>query len=350
MPRIKQEVRTDAEFLSELSQLSERMAQARSETSEAATDPLRARKFVAQSIAAQKLAAQNLDAQKLAEQSSAQSAEATSPNADAPASALPQETAAPATPPAKSAAPRSASLDSVKECQPPTANGHFSLLHSACANEYREQFRLLRTQLLLHRGRFASPSDFRVVAVMSTNKGEGKSFTASNLAAVLASAAGQRVLLIDADPISRALTLGTPSKEPRGLSRALLAPAEWPQLIHRVRDTSLYVMARGAVSASGTTNLEPLPRLISALRDHFDWIIVDGSAFASCADAPWLASVADGSLLVVRESVSSFGAVHDSIASIPPDRLVGIVFNERKPPPKPLLRIRFKGRKSAPAA
>jgi Mrp family chromosome partitioning ATPase len=83
-----------------------------------------------------------------------------------------------------------------------------------------------------------------------------------------------------------------------------------------------------------TTELQPgftpLPHLLEILRWQFEWIIVDGAAFASSPDARWLPAVTDGTLLVVRESASSFGAVQESLASIPPERLVGVVFNQRK--------------------
>jgi Mrp family chromosome partitioning ATPase len=251
--------------------------------------------------------------------------------------------------PAQSTASRMHTLASVAECLPPTGDGHFSLLNAACSQEYHEQFRLLRTQLMLHRTRFAREEDFRVVCVMSTEKGEGKSFTASNLAAMLAVAGGQKVLLIDSDTASSPLRMGVPLSEGAGLPYALSAPEDWARAVHRVKDTPLYVMARSASSLSRNSaklrpglDLEPLPRLLGVVREHFEWIIVDGAAFASCPEARWLTAVADGTLLVVRESASSFGAVQESLASIPPERLVGVVFNQCKSKPKVRLRVRIK--------
>jgi Mrp family chromosome partitioning ATPase len=246
----------------------------------------------------------------------------------------------------KPKAPRKRSLASVGECQPLTRDGLFSLLDPDCSSEYSEQFRLLRTQLMLHRTRFDQDQDFRVVCVMSTQKGEGKSFTASNLAAILAVAGDQRVLLIDSDPEGAPLPIGIPLPEKAGLDCVLSGPADWTRTVHRVKGTPLYVMARGSSKSRGHLDFEPLPRLLEALRAQFEWIVVDGAAFASCPDAPWLTAVTDGTLLVVRESASSFGAVQESLASIPPERLVGVVFNQCKSKPKSLLRVRIKiGRK-----
>ncbi|HVP00748.1 MAG TPA: CpsD/CapB family tyrosine-protein kinase [Bryobacteraceae bacterium] len=218
-------------------------------------------------------------------------------------------------------------LSSVAECQPPTGDGTFGLLEPSCPSEHVEQFRLLRTQLMLHRGRFDEEQHFRVVCVMSTHKGEGKSFTASNLAAVLAVAGAERVLLIDSDPESPPLKIGLTLPEEAGLASALSEPADWARAVRRVKGTRLYVMARGGSIPSPNLDFSPLPELLQALRPQFEWIILDGAAFASCPDAQWLTTATDGTLLVVRENASSFGAVQESLASVPPERLVGVVFN-----------------------
>jgi protein-tyrosine kinase len=252
-----------------------------------------------------------------------------------------------------------ATLDHAAECDPPVSEGPFSLLDPYCSREYREQFRLLRTQLMLHRSRFPQERDFQIVCVMSTHKGEGKSFTASNLAAVLA-ANGEKVLLIDADPRSKPTPIGLKLSEDAGLPNALATPAEWMKDVHRVKGTSLYVMARGTEKASHELkptlpsrswrelNLARLPDLLEAVRPHFDWIIVDGAAFAVCPDAPWLTSVTDGTLLVISENSSGFCAVQESLASIPPERFVGVVFNKRTRQSGFKLRLRIRvGRRRA---
>jgi Mrp family chromosome partitioning ATPase len=233
-------------------------------------------------------------------------------------------------PPARIEIPAESPVDlaCAAECEPPTADGPFKVLDPSCSSEYLEQFRFLRTRLMLHRARFEQGQDFQVVCVMSANKGEGKTFTASNLAAMLAVTSGERVLFIDSDPESAPLPIGMPIVEKAGLSYALSKPGDWARTAQRVKGTSLYVMTRDTSTLSRNLDFGPLPRLLDLLRQQFEWIVVDGAAFASCPDARWLTAVSDGTLLVVRESASSFSAVKESIASVPPDRFVGVVFNQ----------------------
>ncbi len=220
-----------------------------------------------------------------------------------------------------------AQLDYVEECEAPTGDGPFRLLDPSRQGEYLEQFRHLRTQLMLHRGRFDDEQNFRIVCVMSTNKGEGKTFTASNLATVLAVAGTARVLLIDSDPEGPPMTPGLPLADGTGLVYALAEPVDWPRAVTRIKGTQLYIMARGDSRPGDHLDFGPLQALLDAMRPHFEWIVLDGAAFASCPDAQWLSASTDGTLLVVRENASSFGSVQASLASIHPEKLIGIVFN-----------------------
>ncbi len=232
--------------------------------------------------------------------------------------------------------------DSVPHVYIDPALESFAVLQPACDRTYVEQFRLLRTQLLLHRSRL-DKDDFRTVAVMSTIAGEGKTFTASNLAAVLAISTGSKVLLMDANPAGAGFHAQLGMDADPGLVSALAAPEEWMKSLRRVPGTPLYVMPRGTQrsNALNSVDFEPLPSLLEVLRSHFEWIILDGTSFSISADAQWLAALADGNLLVVRQGGPTFNGVQDSLKRIPPERLVGVVMNERKAR-KPAFRCRVR--------
>ncbi len=240
--------------------------------------------------------------------------------------------------------PASAEIGNVfaRTCDIAPAGGLFALLDPACDAQYLEQFRLLRTQLLLHRSR-AGDIPFHSVTVMSTDPGEGKSFTASNLACVLAGTSTEDVLLIDANPEGRGFPIGEASEGP-GLHAALETPEQWRDSVVRAGATRLCILPRGS-SGGRSWNLEPLPRLLALLQNSFDWIVLDGASFRTSPDAPWLASICDTTLLVVQESASSFGAVRDSLERIPAERFAGVVFNHHPPKRKQGFRVKLRIRR-----
>jgi Mrp family chromosome partitioning ATPase len=246
--------------------------------------------------------------------------------------------AAPATPVTRT---RPASSQAVvrPECRPVAVGGMFAALHPECNQDYFERFQLLRSQLMLHHARRMPAVDVRTVAVMSTRRGEGKSFTATNLASVLAASSTQGVLLIDGNSEGPELPLGVDVLK-GGLSQALAEPEKWAQSIHSVKESTLCVMPRGR-AISRSLDFANLPRLFTALRRQFEWIILDGTSFATAPDAEWLASVADATILVTQGGSVNFDAFQETLMRIPPDNMVGVVFNQR-PKPRESFRMRLK--------
>lgn len=234
--------------------------------------------------------------------------------------------------------------DAIPEIDSRSPADCFAVLQPECDRTYVEQFRLLRTQLLLHRSRLDKEIEFRTVAVMSTIAGEGKTFTAANLAAVLAVSTGHKVLLMDANPAGPGVHGQLGMQPDPGLVHALASPEDWMSCLRRLPGAPLYVMPRGTGRSNALNNVdfEPLPVLLEVLRSHFEWIILDGASFSLSADAQWLAALADGNLLVVRQGAATFSGVQDSLRRIPPERLVGVVMNERKLKSGLRLRIRYR--------
>ncbi|MEO5923966.1 MAG: hypothetical protein ABIR70_09080 [Bryobacteraceae bacterium] len=247
----------------------------------------------------------------------------------------------PAVPEIKTTRPAAPATNARPECRPVAAGGMFAALHPECAQDYLDRFQQLRTQLMLHRSRVTQ--EFRTVAVMSTRRGEGKSFTATNLAATLAAGSAQGVLLIDGNPEGAELPLGVDVLK-GGLTQALAEPEKWARSIHSVMESSLSVMPRGRTSAR-SIDFTNLPRLFAQLRRKFEWIVLDGASFATSPDAEWLSSVADGTLVVTQGGTIGFDAFQDTLLRIPEERRVGVVFNTRPQPKESFkLRLRFTGK------
>lgn len=224
-------------------------------------------------------------------------------------------------------------LDRAAELDLARARRIFSVLHPECDKEYIEQFRQLRTKVLLHRTSCTQQGyDFRVVSVLSTLPGEGKTFVAANLAAALAASSSSSVLLIDTNTVGTGLHQQFNTAPEPGLTEALVRPALWPSCVRRFPERRLYFMPRGAVMTNGLDqiNFSPLPYMLDRLRSEFDWIVLDGPAFTQSADAPWLAAQSDGTVMVIQPGQPVFGDVQAALDNVPAGRMVGIVMNQRR--------------------
>jgi Mrp family chromosome partitioning ATPase len=64
------------------------------------------------------------------------------------------------------------------------------------------------------------------------------------------------------------------------------------------------------------------------MRSRFDCVLVDAPAAAPLADVGVLTPLVDRVLLVVRAGVTERPAIHDAIAAVDAERLLGIVLND----------------------
>ena len=213
----------------------------------------------------------------------------------------------------------------------------FAILNPDCRQEYVEQFRALRTRLCLEQRAWSlREQDLRVVSVVSPSAGDGRSFVAANLAAALAVSDAQ-VLLVDANAAAPSLHRSLGIDAAPGLTEALqgprgLANKAWWTTLRRVPDSNLFTMTLGAGGASqiDTIDLQKLPSLIEHWRQCFDWVILDGPAFAVTSDAEILAHLADASLMVIRPNHTPFAVAQLATSRMASDRILGVVLNPHR--------------------
>ena len=161
-----------------------------------------------------------------------------------------------------------------------------------------ERMRTLRTQLVLHWGRDDHPS--RSLAVVSTDRGDGRSFIAANLAIALAQM-NLRTLLIDLDlrqPRQHEL-FGLVNRH--GISSLLIGRAAAGDA-QAVQATTLSVMACGPKPPNPQELLAPqtLRPALDGLKRRFDVVVLDTPAWTSGSDAQLVAAQADSTLVVSR--------------------------------------------------
>jgi polysaccharide biosynthesis transport protein len=153
---------------------------------------------------------------------------------------------------------------------------------------------------------FATNHGFpRSVSVTSTRPGEGKSTSAFAIAQSLARS-GKKVILIDADMRSPSVhhLLGWSNGE--GLSNYLAGSDDVPSLMRNADDLGIAIMTAGpqppnaAELLSGTR----FTQLLAALKDRFDHVVVDSPPVMGLADAPLIASFAEGAIFVIESSAT----------------------------------------------
>jgi polysaccharide biosynthesis transport protein len=161
-----------------------------------------------------------------------------------------------------------------------------------------EAFRALRTSLLL-----SSPgAPPQVILVTSAMMQEGKSFTALNLAVVLAQT-GQKVLLIDSDMRRPAVHkyLGLPMNN--GLSACLAGTEEPAAAIITVEEIpGLHVVPAGHMPPYPSEMLasDAMPRLLQLWREQYRYIVIDTPPVLAVTDAVVCARIADVVVLIAR--------------------------------------------------
>lgn len=160
-----------------------------------------------------------------------------------------------------------------------------------------EPFRVLQTNLNLAL-RAGQPT---ALSIFSAGPGEGKSTTLRQLALTMAQA-GERVLLIDSD-VRRPTQhkLADVAREP-GLTDVLLNKLAWTDTLQRDAATALDILPAGT-GGSVTLSLlyaNKLRELVAEFKGRYDKVLFDSPPIIGVSDASVLASITDGSILLIQ--------------------------------------------------
>ena len=188
-----------------------------------------------------------------------------------------------------------------------TRMGELLVLGSATAAS--EAYRNLRTNLL-----FASVDrKVKTIVITSAAPGEGKSRTAVNLAAVLA-AAGHQTLIIDADFRRPSLHRLFARVSQRGLSELILNGQklqEEPLLREVAEVPRLWLLAAGSSPPNPSELLGSIRMraLLDELASRFDYVVLDTPPLNAVTDPALVAAQADATLVVIEQGRTTFGAI-----------------------------------------
>jgi succinoglycan biosynthesis transport protein ExoP len=159
-----------------------------------------------------------------------------------------------------------------------------------------EAYRSLRTALLL-----SSAGELKVVAVTSAVAGEGKTATAANLAVVLAQL-GRPVLIVDCDLRKPRLHQVFKVSNRVGLVNQLTGTAEPEAVILPTEVPNLWVVPSGPMPPNPSELLSSarIREWLNAMRERFDYVIIDTPPALAVTDATLIGMLADGVVLTLR--------------------------------------------------
>jgi protein-tyrosine kinase len=188
-----------------------------------------------------------------------------------------------------------------------------------------EEFRTLRTRL----NHLQTLQPLHTLVITSASPAEGKSFTATNLALTQAQLTGRRVILGDFDFRRPTVDKTFGIKASPGITDYLQGNASLSSVIRKIAGTNLYVMTAGGgvPNPLELLNLQECKQLIDSLREYFDWVIIDSPPLLFAADGNLLATMSDGTILVVRIGSTTFDAVTRALQSLCENNVLGIVVN-----------------------
>jgi capsular exopolysaccharide synthesis family protein len=187
-----------------------------------------------------------------------------------------------------------------------------------------EQYRLIRTNLMLHSAR---P---KMIAVSSATPGDGKTVTTVNLSAALALKSESTVIMVDGDMRQKKLANCLGIRAEPGLADVLRGTCRLDEAIVRIEEMpNLLILPSGSTTANPAELLDSpeWKALTTRLRALFTYVIIDTTPVAAVADFQLVQQASDGVLLVLRPDHTRRTIFQRALQTVAPNKLLGTVLN-----------------------
>ncbi len=192
-----------------------------------------------------------------------------------------------------------------------------------------ESFRALRTNLLY----YMVDTPAQVILITSTVSGEGKSFIASNLAAIFATT-GKKTVIIEADLRKPKSHEYFSVNSDKGIVTYLIGEHSYEEIFHKTDIENLWLIPYGDIPPNPVELIESsrMQELIKRLQEDFDYIIIDSPPVGIVTDALVLAQYSDIMLFVVRQLYTTRQSIKllNEIKEKNKVKNLGIVINDIK--------------------
>ena len=169
-----------------------------------------------------------------------------------------------------------------------------------------EAMRKLRTNLQFINNEEGS----KIISITSTVPGEGKTFVAINLAAII-TYSGKKVIILDLDMRKPKIHKAFDSTEhsvtnTKGMSNILAGTHTWEECVKESRLKNLHFITAGNIPPNPSELIlsERMKSLLVELKESFDYIVIDNPPIGILADAMYSLQVADYPIYILRSMYS----------------------------------------------
>ena len=198
--------------------------------------------------------------------------------------------------------------DLEKEIEAPiigvVAHDHYQLdlvVHQKPKSLLAESFRTIRTNL-----KYLLPDrEKAVISITSAVSGEGKTYTAINLATILA-LSNKKVLLVGLDLRKPKIHSQFNLSNEKGMSTYLIGNNSFDEIISTTNIPNLHVAVSGPIPPNPSELIESArtSSLIDEAKSRYDYVVIDTPPVSLVADAMLLSPVSDLNIFVVRFNYS----------------------------------------------
>lgn len=184
---------------------------------------------------------------------------------------------------------------------------------------------------------FLGPEKVKInsILMVSSIHGEGATTTAVLLACALAKVNTARLLLVDANLRTPALAdVFQLTDDTRGLTDLMLGNAALHEVVRATpfRNLSVVTSGRPFRSPSHLFDAPSVEKVLITLCERYDLIILDGPPVQDYADASFLSSMVDGTILVVQAERTKIDTVQGAKRQLERSGacVLGTVLNKKK--------------------
>ncbi|MDD4235146.1 MAG: polysaccharide biosynthesis tyrosine autokinase [Bacteroidales bacterium] len=175
------------------------------------------------------------------------------------------------------------------------------ILHNRPKSMLAEAFRNIRSNLEF----INSESKSKIITISSTISGEGKTFVALNLGAILAMA-GHKVILLDFDLRKPRFHKSFQVENLKGISTILIGRHNIEECLKNTEIENLSFISSGPIPPNPSEILmgKGYKNLLSELKQNYDYIIIDTPPIGIVTDAMISYQIADYPIYVTRSEIS----------------------------------------------